>query len=518
VEYKFLSEEKKDGHTTIQAPLDTPEDFELDSHPIQEAETLDDFDLDSVSIADARESQRPWFVGVRGILLGMAIGIVLAVVGMRLLSKPATAPKAESTATTSTSPTELPPQMSVTVAPVETTSVSSTLEVTGTVAAKDLLPVLPQASGLQIKEVAVAEGQSVQVGQIMAVLDNSVLQTQISQAQAQLEAAQSRVRQQQAALGQAQAALGQAQATVAQNKANLAQTERTFQRYKQLADQKAISTQDLDIRQTAVTTAAEAVRVAEANVRSAQAAISSAQANVSSAEADVRNNLARVQQSKTQLGQTQVLAPKSGVVVAPNAEGRCDWNATSGSPPQAIARVGDTSGNKALFCIIHNGLLELQAKVPEIQLSQVRIGAPVIVTSNADSRIRLQGTVQNIVPVVDQQTRDAMVKIELPSSSLLRPGMFLKAAITTQTSQGLTIPAKAVMPQADGKAIVYLLDANDIAHVQSVEVGTTSAGNKGDLSTAKVEIKSGLKEGDRVIVKGAGYLKDGDKVLVVSGQ
>ena len=60
-----------------------------------------------------------------------------------------------------------------------------------------------------------------------------------------------------------------------------------------------------------------------------------------------------------------------------------------------------------------------------------------------------------------------------------------------------------------------MLEGNDTARAQTVEAGTTSG--SGDLSTAKVEIKSGLKEGDRVIVQGAGYLKDGDKVQVVKG-
>lgn len=478
-------------------------------------------------------------------VLGMGLGAALAVVGMRFFSSP-TSQKPVDPAVTAPPP---PPSMTVTVAPVVTATVARTLDATGTVAAYNLQPVLPQTTGLLIKQVLVEEGKIVKTGQIVAILDNSVLQTQVSGAQAQLEASRAAVQQKQAAkaqtqadLGKAQAVLAQAQAERAKAQANLADSraklkdaERTRQRYQYLADQGAINRQDLDTRITSATSAAEGVRVAQASISSteanidsakasisiAQASINSAQANVLSAQADVRNNEAKVQQSKTQLGQTQVLAPASGIVVAPGADGRCDGNAASGttaasqSIAQSIARVGDTSGNRALFCIIRNGFLELQVKVPESELSQVRIVAPVSITSNGDTSINLEGTVRSIAPIIDPQTRQATIKIDLPSRYLLKPGMFLKAAITSKTAQTLTVPATAVQRQSDGKPIVYLLDANDIVHAMPVEVGTIG-GNKGDTSTAKVEIKSGLKQGDRVVVSGAGYLKDKDKVSVVN--
>jgi multidrug efflux pump subunit AcrA (membrane-fusion protein) len=47
-----------------------------------------------------------------------------------------------------------------------------------------------------------------------------------------------------------------------------------------------------------------------------------------------------------------------------------------------------------------------------------------------------------------------------------------------------------------------------------VEVGEISGGAVGDLTAAKVEVKKGLKAGDRVVISGAGYLKDGDRVKV----
>jgi HlyD family secretion protein len=112
-----------------------------------------------------------------------------------------------------------------------------------------------------------------------------------------------------------------------------------------------------------------------------------------------------------------------------------------------MARRGDvTSNSNKLFSIIANGELELHVKVPETQLPVVKIGASVDVTSDADSRIQLTGTVREISPLLDADSRQATVKVSLPGSDLLRSGMFLRAALTTSTTEGLTVPAKAVYP------------------------------------------------------------------------
>lgn len=529
-----------------QRSLSEQEAYELNGaiEPISAVPEEFEFVQDIPPNTTKRDRKTGWLTPA---ILGMGLGVMVAMVGMHLLSSSSTekAPAKEAAPVAAAAPAT----MTVTIASPETTSIDRTLEATGTVAAYNLLPVLPQANGLQIKEVPVEEGQSVKFGQILAILDNSILLNQLSAAQAQLEASKAAVQQKQAALGQAQSDLARAQAALAQAEADRvsaqaneadarsrqADANRTRQRYEYLAKQGAISTQDLDTRVTTATSAGETVRSAKAgisraeanitsakaNISSAQASIESAKANLLSAQADVRNNEAKVQQIQTQLRQTQVLAPASGIVVAPSASGQCDGNATAGttaasqSIAPSIARVGDTSGNKALFCIIRNGYLELQVKVSETELDQIDPGATVKITGNGDSKIDLEGKVRSINPVIDPQTRQATIKVDLPANSALKPGMFLKAAITTTTAQTLTVPATAVQRQSDGKPMVYLLDANDIAHIDPVDVGTTIGGEKGELAAAKTEIKSGVKPGDRVVVAGAGYLKDGDKVKVV---
>ncbi|MDJ0555352.1 MAG: efflux RND transporter periplasmic adaptor subunit [Microcoleaceae cyanobacterium MO_207.B10] len=602
-----------------------------------------------------RDTKKSHGGGWRGLIMGIGIGVVGTIVSIQFFPKTGENTETNTTSTqtmTNTGETNLTPTMSVTVAPVELATVERTLTATGNVVAFDLLPILPQANGLQIQQVLVEEGDKISRGQVMAVLDDSILKSQINQAKSQLLSARSEVDQKKAAysrtkagveqaiagrqqaeaereqvkaaitqaeagrdeaiaamkqaqasrndavaaMKQAQASrndavaamkqaqagrndslssVAQAEAKLAEAKANLAQANRELERYQTLQSEGVISSQELETRATSVITAQEGVRVAdaaidsakakveiadanidsakakveiadanvesakakveiassnvssaiarvesaEANVssttaqlRSAEAKISSANASVSSAQAEVdsalsnidsaianvSSNESRLEQAQTQLEQTLVKAPADGILA------------------ERVARLGDvTSGSKMLFSIIKDNQLELQLKVPETQLAQVKVGKKVQITSDADSRIKVLGVVREIAPIVDQESREATVKIDLPQSNFLRPGMFLRATITTATSQGLKIPAKAVLPQADGTSIVYVLGDNNKVKSVPVEVGEVLSKDR-DLANAKIEIKQGLELRDSVVVSGAGYLKDGDIVKVIN--
>lgn len=501
------------GETTVtgQAYSEAPTAVTLLS---EQGETRDNVDPDK-----DEKTASSGKAGIGKILIGLVIGLAIGIFGAgRMGRTPPASPESSAARPAKAIATAL--SQTVTVAPVETGTIARAISATGTVAAYDLLPVLPQANGLQIKRVLVDEGDVVTAGQVMAVLDDRVLQAQLAQGIAALESAKATLLERQAAVTQAEAAVAQAlsaraleeaereqdRASLAQARVDRAQADRELARYEKLETDGAISLQELEIRRTTASSASEAVRVAEANISSAQAKIQSAQGNVSSAKAlrrsakaavssasaNVRSASANVQQLRTQLAQTEVRAPAGGIVA------------------ERIARRGDVTGSQKLFSIIAGNALELHVQIPETQLPQVQVGVPVEITSDADARISLRGRVRSIAPLVDATTRQATLKIDLPSDPLLRPGMFLRSTITSQTVEGLTVPYEAVQWQADGGAHVYLLDGANVARAQRVEVGASIGGPK-----SRIEIKQGLKKGDWVIVAGAGFVKDGDRVKVV---
>ena len=110
--------------------------------------------------------------GSKGLAIGVSLGILATLIGMKLLSARSTPEPAVTEV-----PTELPsPQArSVTVAEVETSSVDRTIEVSGTVRASELVPVTSEVTGLQVQEILVDEGARVNRGQVFARLKDNTL-------------------------------------------------------------------------------------------------------------------------------------------------------------------------------------------------------------------------------------------------------------------------------------------------------------------------------------------------------
>ncbi|MEL7492395.1 MAG: efflux RND transporter periplasmic adaptor subunit [Cyanobacteria bacterium J06554_11] len=411
-----------------------------------------------------KRSLSDWVSGPRGLLLGLALGLGLALLATRL--------SAQRTAAPADTPADIAQVSSATVttARAQTASVQQTIETNGTVEAFDLLAIAPQANGLQIRSVNVREGDRVVAGEVLAVLDDSVLRSQIEQAEAQVNAALADVAQEKAQAEQA--------------RASLTADRENLSRYESLFARGAISAEELTSRRTQVATA-------EQTVGSARAAIESAEATVRSRQADVARLM-------TQLDQTLVIAPSNGIVAEKTAT--VGAAASTGTP---------------LFEIIDGEQLELAVKIPQTQMAKVSPGTTVQITSDSDANLQLQGTVRSIDPVVDPQTRQATVKIGLPGSDRLRPGMFLQAAIVTGSRQGVTVPAEAVLPQSSGGFVVYTLNSDGTVKANAVEVGDRIPA-EGD-TPATIEIISGLQANTPVVVEGASYVQDGDAVTVVSG-
>ncbi|MEL6855530.1 MAG: efflux RND transporter periplasmic adaptor subunit [Cyanobacteria bacterium J06607_13] len=411
-----------------------------------------------------KRSLSDWVSGPRGLLLGLGLGLGLALVVTQLSAQRTAAPADEPAVT------EQVASATVTTARAQTASIQQTIETTGTVEALDMLEIAPQANGLQIRSVNVREGDRVNAGEVLAVLDDSVLRSQIEQAEAQVNAALADV--------------AQEEARAAQARASLAADRENLSRYESLFAQGAISAEELTSRRTQVTTA-------EQTVGSARAAIESAEATVRSRQADVARLM-------TQLDQTLVLSPSSGIIAESTAT--VGAAASTGTP---------------LFELIEGEQLELAVKIPQTQMAKVNPGTTAQITADSDAALQLQGTVRSIDPVVDPQTRQATVKIGLPGSDRLRPGMFLQAAIVTGTRQGVTVPAEAVLPQSSGGFVVYTLNSDGTVRANAVEVGDRIPATEG--TPAKIEIISGLQANTPVVVEGASYVQDGDAVTVVSG-
>ncbi|AGY60651.1 efflux RND transporter periplasmic adaptor subunit [Gloeobacter kilaueensis] len=386
--------------------------------------------------------------------LALAISLLVIGGGAWALHARTTAPPTKPATPVASKPQ---PVVTVTTARARYVPLDRTLEVTGSISAWDPLSIGAEASGLRIDQVLVEEGDRVRRGQTLVVLNDQILRAQLAQAEA-------RHATDNATTAQRRAALIKAEATAREAQANL-------ERYQSLGKQGAISAQEVLARQT--------------TAQSTQADLDTARLAVNAAQATAQESTGQIAQIRAQLAQTRILAPDDGLIA------------------RRDARLGQiVSSGTALFMLVRDNRLELRAQVPEVDLPKVAPRQTVLVTSDADSRIAVSGRVRQITPQVDERTRLGTVRIDVPSVSGLRPGMFVRGRVELGSYQALVVPAQAVLT-SDDSAQVFVLDGEQ-ADSRTVVTGARSGDN--------IEVKSGLKPGERVIVAGAGYLKDGDYV------
>lgn len=287
------------------------------------------------------------------------------------------------------------------------------LEVVGTVRAAQTSQISSQVSG-NVLEIRAHEGDRVQRGQILAVLDDAQPRATVQQAAAALTATENEV-------------------SAADSDLSLAQT--TLKRYQQLYDKKSVSPQEFDEIKA---------RYQSAEARRDMALAGKSQAN------------AALTQARTTLGYTRIRAPFAGIVTQKMTEA-----GTLASPGMPLFTIEDPRS------------FRLEVTVDESDIRVVREGQPVSVTISALGTKPLSGKVVQIVPAADPASRSFLVKIGLPADANLRSGLFGSADFARGHRTTLLIPSASVVERGQLQGI-YVLDANQIAELRYVTLGKIS--------------------------------------------
>ncbi len=206
------------------------------------------------------------------------------------------------------------------------------------------------------------------------------------------------------------------------------------------------------------------------------------------AKARVAASRAMLAAQKLRLRHTRLVAPDSGIISARSA---------------TVGAV--VPGGTELFRLIRQGRLEWRAEVTAAELGRIRPGQ-VVRVKLGDGRV-LIGRVRIVGPTVDQQTRAALVYVDLPNgggkNAPAKAGMFAQGEFDMGMSTALTVPQQAVVLR-DGFSYVFRL--NPDSRVSQVKVST------GRRLGDQVEITAGITPETVLVVKGAGFLNDGDLV------
>ena len=349
------------------------------------------------------------------------------------------------------------PAIQVSLQEVRSEKVAGVYEATGTVRARSTSVLSARIMGY-IRDIRAQVGDTVRAGQTVAVIDAKEIDDAVAQAKG--------------GVAEARAAVPEVDNAIAAAQAQLDLANSTMKRMKSLYDQKSITSQEFDEVQARQ-------RMAAANHQMALAKRTQLTSKISQAE----SGLAQVAVNKSY---TEVKAPFTGIVVERKAE------------PGMLASPG-----MPILVIEQAGAYRLEAAVEESRIASVKAGSKVTVRLDSLGR-DIEARVSEIVPAMDPVSRTFTARIDLPSSPLIRSGLFARAMFPAGEKDSLTVPATAVRDQGQVQS-VFVAD-NGFARVRLIKTGA-HADNA-------VEVLSGLSPGDRVVANPPAALTDGSKIEV----
>jgi RND family efflux transporter MFP subunit len=271
---------------------------------------------------------------------------------------------------------------------------------------------------------------------------------------------------------QAQASLDVNEATVTQRANDLKVVENAYARTKTSFDNGLISKQALE---------------------DVEARVNAAQSQLLVARSQQAQTQARIDELKVTLSNTQVLSPVDGFV------------SRRALDPGAFA-----GANTVILSVVDISTVRLVANIVERDFKRVKAGIEARVEVDAFPGEHFTGSVSRVAPVFDPTTRTAPIEIEVPNPGYrLKPGMYARVRLTVERrANALTVPRNAVV-DFEGKRGVYMI-TEDIARFHPVTTGLSDG--------ERVEIESGVTDGERVVTTGATALRDGDRVTLVGAQ
>ena len=361
----------------------------------------------------------------RRIVIAAAVGLgIIAIVLAVMLGRGASdKPNPQAAAEANAGPT-------VTVVVPGRSQVGRTVTASGPLAAKRDQPVGIAGQGGRVVRVLVDAGSWVGAGQTLAIVDRSVQAQEAAQLAAQVDA----------------------------RRADAALAQSNYERALALKDRGFVSKAEIDSKRATRDAANAQVRVAQAQLAATRA----------------------------QIGQLNVVAPTSGLILARNVE------------------VGQivSPGSGALFRLAAGGQMEMRAQLSQQDLSSVHVGMPATVTPVGASQA-ISGSVWQVAPVIDPQSRLGEVRISVPYTPAIRPGGFAEAMISAGQTTAPLLPQSAVLSDDQGN-YVYIVNAKNEVERRNIKIGTVDDNG--------VSIAEGLSGNESVVLSAGPFLNPGQKV------
>jgi RND family efflux transporter MFP subunit len=204
------------------------------------------------------------------------------------------------------------------------------------------------------------------------------------------------------------------------------------------------------------------------------------------ANARVRVAQAQLGAAQAQIGRLDIRAPTAGLILSRSIE------------------VGQivSGGAGGLFRLARGGEMEMRAQMSQQDLAGMRVGLPASVTP-LGSTTTISGSIWQVSPIIDPQSRLGEVRIAVPYTSAIRPGGFAEARIAAGSTTAPLLPQSAVLSDEKGN-YVFIVNAKNEIERRPVKIGNVDSGG--------VTIVEGLSGRESVVLSAGPFLNVGQKV------
>lgn len=337
-----------------------------------------------------------------------------------------------------------------------------------------------------VRRVLVNRGDHVKAGQLLAELESRDLTAAAEESKSQLAQAQSAYQTVSGATVPEDRT--KAQADVQAGRESLDAAKKLYENRVDLQKQGALAQKLVDDAKVAMVQAQSQLETAQRHLEAVQQVTGSEQ--VKAAQEQVNAAKAHYAGATAQVGYAEVRSPINGVV------------------SERALYPGDTAqAGTPIVSVIDISKVVARANIPVKDASPVRVGRPATITSPDGV---LAGKVTVVSPAVDPSTTTVQVWVEADNpGEKLKPGGTVHVSIRADLIKDtLLAPAAALLNSDEGGEMVLTVDKNSVAHERKVNVGVREG--------ARVQILSGVSEGDKVITSGGLGLEDKAKVKIKS--
>lgn len=389
-----------------------------------------------------------------------------------------------------------PPPLNVDTAVAARRDIATYINVDGQIAPLQDATLAVQQPG-PLVGVYVNEGERVSAGQLLAKVDDSTLRAQLAQDQALISQASARA--QSSALNipmvqqQTNAGVLTARNTLATDKAALANAQLVYNQNMQLFRQGYVSQTALEQSRAAFVAAQQRTQIDQQALQTAMANTSQtgvSSANAAADRAAIASAQAQARTLETQIGQTALYAPFSGVVT----QRLLDPGAMAG-PSAPVVRLSQVDS------------VYININIPDEDLAYVHAGTPMTFTTGSLQGRKFTGTISDVNAVPTQGTLSYRARVRQPNpGGILRGGMLVSVTIQKEKHPGaIVVPRSAVGQSEKGNSVFVVQDgkAVEIPVVVGLQTDTLS------------EVRGiGLRPGTQVITTRPDALQNGSVVAV----